>query len=1233
MKVMASRNHTNSALEVSLQATQRFLVCAVAIVIVGAGVMAPFSAQAQTPGSGPPGNVLPDFDVRTLRALTPGAPPAPSRALSQRDTGRAAAVAAGWPAAKFTLGFDGFLRTLSAEGAPLSAPSERDPVDVSRQFLSAHQPVFGLTNQETQNLRLTARTSDHGTVLIHFLQTVNGVPVYNGHINLVLNLAGQIKKVNLGDILRGATLDSNPVLSPEEAVHAALRMSGFDAPAALVAMEPDAQGRPFFENPLGAGHTPIRVELTAFPVGASEARLAYRIFLEAGEANWFELLVDAQNGYLLFRHNLYRSVAQGRVWKISPLMGPRELVNFPEGWLVAGQTRTTGNNIDAYLDTDLDNLPDQTARPNIQNGRAVSPNQVFDFPAGEGSTGQNPREFPAGAVTNLFYFANEAHDYFYGLGFDEAAGNFQSDNFGRGGAGNDAVRVEAQNGLNTAGFATTPDGIPPRAQFGLFDLQRTPQQTDDRDASYEAQVVVHELGHGFTTRVVGGPDMVSCLNGIQSAALGEGWSDYLASSYTNDPVQGGYLAANAEHGVRRYSYEGYPLTYEAFGNTGSVSPHDDGEIWAGTLWDIRKSLGKQTADQLVARALKLTSCAPSMIDARDAVIQADTNAGAANRAKLWEVFARHGMGDSAMGVDGDNILTGTVFTAAFDRPPDLQPGNRFPKVTSQPDLAVGVGQPYQYSIAATDADGDPLTYSVSEGPPGLTVNATGRVSWTATFTGQRAKVAVADGKGGQAVHGFYIPVLTVLFSNEAVKIGGSEGSFGFGGIIVPTGSPVLQFTLRGGSGDPDLLVIGPDGSVGGFARQGSTETFSVASPAAGPWLVRVTGLETYTDVSLKAQLLVPTVIEKNTTLRNRVGDRTSETFYRVTVPEGVSALRIAASGGTGDADLFVRRGAVPVCQDLLLIFSGGCEFDELSIEQGNDEVIEIANPEPGEWYIDVVGFAAYSGVSLTVEFPQPTIKNGGVVLSTQTPNVTQAPARSIISVFGDGFAPAGALVVNPELDAENKVSTTLANTCLEINGNRSPMFAVLPTQVNAQISEKVMPGPASAVVIRGCGTPAETRSAPVGFVVSEVAPAFFNFTNQVSGVNPIAAVHGGGPALVGAPGLIPGATFTEAEPNGIVSFFGTGFGSTTPALVAGVIPSLAVPDGVARSTGPSSVTVGGIAVPAEDIFYVGAAPCCAGLDQLVIRVPANAPNGNLPVQLTIGGVSSPQGPYITVKKP
>ena len=73
-------------------------------------------------------------------------------------------------------------------------------------------------------------------------------------------------------------------------------------------------------------------------------------------------------------------------------------------------------------------------------------------------------------MQNLFYLNNVVHDILYGHGFNEAAGNFQVDNFGRGGKGGDPVQAEAQDGGDTdnANFATPPDGRKPRMQMYLF---------------------------------------------------------------------------------------------------------------------------------------------------------------------------------------------------------------------------------------------------------------------------------------------------------------------------------------------------------------------------------------------------------------------------------------------------------------------------------------------------------------------------------------------------------------------------------------------------------------------------------------------------------------------------------------------------------------------------------------------------------------------------------------------
>ncbi len=66
---------------------------------------------------------------------------------------------------------------------------------------------------------------------------------------------------------------------------------------------------------------------------------------------------------------------------------------------------------------------------------------------------------------------NVIHDIFYLAGFDEVAGNFQENNFGKGGLDSDAVEANAQDGsgFNNANFATPPDGQRPRMRMYLWD--------------------------------------------------------------------------------------------------------------------------------------------------------------------------------------------------------------------------------------------------------------------------------------------------------------------------------------------------------------------------------------------------------------------------------------------------------------------------------------------------------------------------------------------------------------------------------------------------------------------------------------------------------------------------------------------------------------------------------------------------------------------------------------------
>ncbi len=92
----------------------------------------------------------------------------------------------------------------------------------------------------------------------------------------------------------------------------------------------------------------------------------------------------------------------------------------------------------------------------------------FDFPIDFTEHAQTYRD---AATTNLFYANNMIHDLAYQYGFDEASGNFQTNNYGRGGTGTDYVRAEAAdgNGTNNANFnPPTNDGGTPRMQMYLW---------------------------------------------------------------------------------------------------------------------------------------------------------------------------------------------------------------------------------------------------------------------------------------------------------------------------------------------------------------------------------------------------------------------------------------------------------------------------------------------------------------------------------------------------------------------------------------------------------------------------------------------------------------------------------------------------------------------------------------------------------------------------------------------
>ncbi|KAF8970283.1 peptidase M36, partial [Flammula alnicola] len=285
------------------------------------------------------------------------------------------------------------------------------------------------------------------------------------------------------------------------------------------------------------------------------------------------------------------------------------------------------------------------------------------------------------ARVNAFYVVNSIHDLTYRYGFTEASYNFQQNNFGKGGSGNDRVLISVQDlaGTDNADFATPADGQSGRMRMFLWDIT-----SPRRDGALENDIVVHENTHGITNRMTGG-GTGRCLQTTEAGGMGEGWSDALAdwtektSSAVPDYVLGQYVI-NDPAGIRTHPYSTSattnPLRYSSIASLNEV--HDIGEVWANILHNVYAVLVSAKGWSSTARtnpdgtegnvvflhlfldALALQPCNPTLPTARDAWIQADVNRyGGANKCLLWNAFASRGLGTGAASyIDSSAVPSG-----------------------------------------------------------------------------------------------------------------------------------------------------------------------------------------------------------------------------------------------------------------------------------------------------------------------------------------------------------------------------------------------------------------------------------------------------------------------------------------------------------------------------------------------------------------------------------------------
>jgi ELWxxDGT repeat protein len=974
---------------------------------------------------------------------------------------------------------------ITAVGKFLSMPSptkvaNRDPIETVRHFVDENAELFGHPSEALAKgkSRVTRDdvTAHSGLKTVVWQQELDGIPLFKTIFKANLTKNGDLVTVGshfLSDPASAAKMPpeqrleaiANPPVNALKAISLVAASWSDEVPASQIVAKGAAEGGERKQSFTAPKLTDTTAQLTWMPMSADRLRLAWDVTtFSLAQNEMFRTVVDAEKGELLYRTSLTADISDAtyRVYanptskqpfdspfsmtpgprnksSLQPLEASRQVLTFqaenttasPNGWINDGNMETLGNNVDAHTDTDANNSPD-LPRP---NGGAL---RVFDFPV---DSTQSPTTYKPALVTQLFYMNNWIHDRMYGLGFTESAGNFQTDNFGRGGFGNDAVQADAQDGsgTNNANFSTPADGSPGRMQMYIWT-----GPNPDRDSDFDNDIIIHEYGHGVSNRLVGGGVGISAW---QPRGMGEGWSDFLAVTMLaqeGDDLHGNYamggystlllsnISTNYYFGIRRFPYgpdrTKSPLTYrdidptQALPHTGvplcpryssaNASPdqyHAQGEVWCNMLWEVRHNLvskhgyavGNQRALQIVIDGMKLAPANPTFIQSRDGIIQAALVAFPADMGEVWSGFAKRGIGSGASG-PANSTTTGVV--ESYSVPDALQIDDR-----NGWNIVGDKGGPFTPAsnvLVVSNTSGSAINWTAATGAPWLAVSpSSGTLAAGAsaplTFTTQASSVA-------PGYHG-----TDLVFTNSTSGLSQRTS------VRLEVRSPLVQlFDL---SSDPGWTRAGewafgtPTG--GGGAAGGGTGNADPTSGATGSSVFGVNLSGNHSATVAGPHYLTSAPVN----LQNRVQTRLR--FKRWLNSASVTASRNTvevSTDGTTWREVFVNEGPVTAdnaWQTLEYDISPFADNQSQVQVRWGYQTLSTASPYSG-WNIDDVEFLGEATNAIILTGPSSAVEGGAPTTFTVTLTQAQVGTTTVALASSETLAatvPASVTIAEGEL--------------------------------------------------------------------------------------------------------------------------------------------------------------------------------------------------------------------------